>query len=135
MVSLLTVLFGDPAQHFHGVAELGEIGAEGGLLVFKGRLAVPGGLDGLQSQAPGRFQLETATVAHIQAVFRGDAEPAQAGAVDGRVGLADTLLPGEAMGIKIGKQHAFPDELSLLGEAVGDEADSDAPFPEGRQQG
>ena len=39
------------------------------------------------------------------------------------------------MGIKIGKQHAFLDELSLLGEAVGDEADSDAPFPEGRQHG
>ena len=129
------MLFGDPVQHFHRVAELGEVGAEGGLLVFKSRLAVPGGLDSLDSQAPGRFQLETAAVAHIQAVFRGDAEPAQSGAVDGRVGLADTLLPGQAGRIKIGKQLAFPDERCLLGEAVGDEADSDAPFPEGRQQG
>ena len=103
MVSLLTVLFGDPVQHFHGARELGEVGAEGGLLVFKSRLAVPGGLDGLDSQAPGRFQLETAAVAHIQAVFRGDAEPAQAGAVDGRVGLAGTLLPGEAGHIKIAR--------------------------------
>lgn len=103
--------------------------------MFKGRLAVPGGLDGLDSQAPGRFQFETAAVAHIQAVFRGDAEPAQAGAVDGRVGLPGALLPGQAGGIEVRKQPAFPDERCLLGEAVGDEADSDAPFPEGRQQG
>ena len=95
--------------------------------MFKSRLAVPGGLDGLHPQGSGGFQLLTAAVAHIQAFFRSDAQPSQAGAVDGRVGLADTLLPGQARGIKIGKQLASPDELCFLGKAVSNQPDADAP--------
>ena len=80
-----------------------------------------------EARATGRLTFEDATTALLH---RHDLSGHHR-----RVGLADTLLPGEAMGIKIGKQLAFPDGRCLLGEAVGDEADSDAPFPEGRQQG